>query len=107
MTIKYLSNAWLLINNLPYKYATLILCIGVDVFVRRLGYFLHKAPSGKLIVKMTGRKIPRLGSRVVDSRGRFVGIVVDIIGPVRAPYAVVKPKNGNVQLKDYEELFTK
>jgi len=75
--------------------------------VRRLGYFLHKAPSGKLIVKMTMRKVPRLGTRVVDSRGRFIGIVVDIIGPVRSPYAVVKPKNGSVQLRDYEELFTR
>ena len=75
--------------------------------MKRLGYFLHKAPSGKLIVKMAGRKVPRLGSRVVDSKGRFIGIVVDVIGPVRSPYVVVKPKSENIELRDYEELFTK
>jgi len=97
----------ILINGLPYKNVVLILCIGVDAYVRRLGYFLHRSPSGKLIVKMTMHKIPRLGTRVVDSRGRYVGMVVDIIGPVRSPYIVVKPKNTDIRLKDYEELFTK
>lgn len=73
--------------------------------MRRLGYFLHRAPSGKLIVKMYSPKIPKLGSRVTDSRGRYVGIVVDIIGSIKSPYAVVKPKRKTTELKELEELF--
>lgn len=75
--------------------------------MRRLGYFLHKAPSGKLIIKITNHRVPRLGSKVVDSRGRLVGTVVDIIGSVKSPYAVVKPADKEVELRSYEELFIK
>jgi rRNA processing protein Gar1 len=34
---------------------------------------------------------PRIGSEVVDENLVVVGKVFDIIGPVSAPYAVVKP----------------
>ncbi|MCD6323943.1 MAG: hypothetical protein J7L55_02400 [Desulfurococcales archaeon] len=72
----------------------------------KLGYFLHVTPSGEFLVKITGGRVPRLGWRVVNGSGKLLGKVRDIIGPVRAPYAVVKPA-GTLNLKPYEEVFVK
>jgi len=46
-------------------------------------------PSKNIIVKT--EKAPKIGSEVVDENLKVVGKVFDIIGPVSAPYAVVKP----------------
>ncbi|MEO3993430.1 MAG: Gar1/Naf1 family protein [Desulfurococcaceae archaeon TW002] len=73
----------------------------------KLGYYLHKTPSGKLIVKLSGKKPPKLGSKVVDSRGNLVGIVTDIIGPVNSPYAVIKPLTTDLSLNQLEEVYVK
>ncbi len=75
--------------------------------LRRLGYFLHKSPSGKLIVKMSTSRLPKLGSKVFDSRGRYLGRVQDVIGPVKSPYLVVKPRNPSTSLNRFEEVFTR
>ena len=42
-----------------------------------------------MIVK--SEQVPRIGSEVVDENLNIVGKVFDIIGPVSAPYVVVKP----------------
>ena len=46
-------------------------------------------PSKNIIVK--SEQAPRIGSEVVDENLNVVGKVFDIIGPVSAPYAVVRP----------------
>ena len=46
-------------------------------------------PSKNLVVK--SEKVPKIGAEVVDENLKVVGKVFDIIGPVSAPYAVVKP----------------
>ncbi len=74
--------------------------------MRRLGYFIHITASGKILVKLTVPRPPRLGSRVFDRNGRYIGRVVDIIGPVRSPYVLVKPiKESN--LEPYDILFSR
>ncbi|MEM0014780.1 MAG: Gar1/Naf1 family protein [Zestosphaera sp.] len=73
----------------------------------KLGYYLHKVPSGRLIIKISGRNPPKLGSRVLDGKGNLLGIVVDVIGPVSSPYAVVKPLSPGVNLAQFEEVFLK
>ncbi|MEM1646384.1 MAG: hypothetical protein QXL96_11115 [Ignisphaera sp.] len=35
--------------------------------------------------------VPIVGSKVVDANGVEVGKIVDVIGPISKPYAVVKP----------------
>ncbi|MCX8209047.1 MAG: hypothetical protein RMH84_05290 [Sulfolobales archaeon] len=75
--------------------------------MKRLGYFLHRTPSGRLLVKLSSPKPPRLGSKVVNSRSEVVGVVVDVIGPVKAPYAIVKPSKQGLELSKYEELFVR
>ena len=47
------------------------------------------SPSGNAIVK--AENPPKIGSEVVDENLNVVGKVFDIIGPVSAPYAVIKP----------------
>jgi rRNA processing protein Gar1 len=57
--------------------------------LQRLGRVRALTPSKNMIVKT--EKAPRIGSEVVDESLSVVGKVFDIIGPVSAPYAVVKP----------------
>jgi rRNA processing protein Gar1 len=49
----------------------------------------HASPSRNVLVK--AENPPKIGSEVVDENLNVVGRVFDIIGPVSAPYAVIKP----------------
>jgi len=57
--------------------------------LQRLGRLTNVSPSGNAIVK--AENPPKIGSEVVDENLSVVGKVFDIIGPVSAPYAVIKP----------------
>jgi rRNA processing protein Gar1 len=54
-----------------------------------LGRISNISPSGNAIVK--AENPPKIGSEVVDENLVVIGKVFDIIGPVSAPYAVIKP----------------
>ena len=56
--------------------------------MQKLGRVRALTPSKNLVVKT--EKAPKIGSEVVDENLNVVGKVFDIIGPVSAPYAVVK-----------------
>jgi len=53
----------------------------------QVGILTHQAKSGRLIVKLT--KEVRPGVSLLDVDGRRLGRIVELIGPVRAPYASV------------------
>lgn len=55
----------------------------------QVGVLLHQARSGRLIFRLT-REL-KSGVVLVDERGRKLGKVIELIGPVRAPYASVVP----------------
>jgi len=57
--------------------------------LQKLGRVRALTPSKNIIVKT--EKAPKIGSEVVDENLNFIGKVFDIIGPVSASYAVVKP----------------
>ena len=57
--------------------------------MQRLGRVSNVTPSRNIIVKT--ENTPKMGAEVVDENLKVVGKVFDIIGPVSAPYAVVKP----------------
>ena len=57
--------------------------------LQKLGRVRALTPSKNMVVKT--EKAPKIGSEVVDESLNVVGKVFDIIGPVSAPYAVVKP----------------
>lgn len=56
---------------------------------RRLGTVLHSSSSsGNLILKAETKV--RIGETVLDGRGREVGTIFDLFGPVSNPFVAVK-----------------
>jgi RNA-binding protein len=53
----------------------------------QIGVILHQAKSGRLIIRLSREVRP--GSTVVDDKGKRLGKVMELIGPVKAPYASV------------------
>ncbi|MGD1055060.1 MAG: Gar1/Naf1 family protein [Nitrososphaerales archaeon] len=53
----------------------------------QVGVVLHRAKSGRLIVRLSREVRP--GVPILDGEGWRLGNVVELIGPVRAPYASV------------------
>lgn len=53
----------------------------------QVGTLLHQAKSGRLIVKLSQEVRP--GIFVFDEGGRKLGKVVELLGPVKSPYASV------------------
>ena len=56
-------------------------------FLFQVGTITHQAKSGRLIVKLS--KEVRPGVFLFDGDRRKIGKIVELIGPVRAPYASV------------------
>jgi RNA-binding protein len=65
-----------------------------------LGKVSNVTPSRNMVVK--AENTPKMGFEVVDENLNVIGNVFDIIGPVSAPYAVVKPC-----IKEPEKLLNK
>ena len=53
----------------------------------QVGKITHQAKSGRLIARLTREVRP--GAFVFDGGKRKVGRVVELIGPVKAPYASI------------------
>lgn len=65
--------------------------------MKRLGEVLHVAKNNYIIVKIEDPdRIPKLGVKVFDEFRRELGQLLDVIGPVSQPYAVVKPLDKRV-----------
>ncbi|MGI0017033.1 MAG: H/ACA ribonucleoprotein complex subunit GAR1 [Nitrososphaera sp.] len=60
--------------------------------VGEIGEVMHLAKSGRLVIKLNAAgAMIRAGELLVDGSGKRVGRVVELIGPVNAPYASVIP----------------
>ncbi len=55
---------------------------------------MHQAKSGRLVVRLT--KEVRPGALILDEKGRRLGKVVELLGPVKAPYASVAAATSKV-----------
>ena len=53
----------------------------------QVGILIHQAKSGRLVVRLS--KEVRPGAVLLDDKGKKLGRVVELMGPVRAPYASV------------------
>ena len=53
----------------------------------QVGTLLHQAKSGRLIVRLSQEVRP--GIFVFDDGGRKLGRIVELIGPVKSPFASV------------------
>jgi len=57
--------------------------------MQEVGEVLHRARSGRLILRLTGQV--QVGSILSDEKGRKTAKVVELIGPVSRPYASAMP----------------
>jgi len=74
--------------------------------LERLGKVLHRTRSGYIVVELEAKeKPPPLNTPVYKEGARRIGILLDIIGPVKKPYAVIKPDKAEVDLGSGETLF--
>lgn len=65
------------------------------------GKALHTTSRG--LVVQAGQS-PKQGQTALDSAGRRIGRVFDIFGPVKSPYAVIRPASG-VSMTDLRKLI--
>jgi RNA-binding protein len=71
--------------------------------MKEIGEVLHKAKSGRLIIKLGTRVEP--GSVLLDVKGRKAAKVVELIGPVVNPYASAIPASDR-EGKDGQKLYS-
>jgi len=62
--------------------------------MRKLGKVIHLTNRGLVL---RAEHVPNLGGAVYDGAGEHIGSVLDLFGPVAAPYAVIKPARGLTQ----------
>jgi len=68
-----------------------------------VGEVLHVAKSGRLVILLS--EIVETGSFLLDSKGREVGRVMELIGPTSRPYASASPVNRRPGGKKGERVF--
>jgi len=71
-----------------------------ELRLQRLGKVSNVTPSRNIVVKTENP--PKIGFEVVDENLNVVGSVFDIIGPISAPYAVIKSS-----VREPEKLLNK
>ncbi|MGD2142364.1 MAG: Gar1/Naf1 family protein [Candidatus Bathyarchaeota archaeon] len=74
--------------------------------MRRLGSVLHISSSSRNLI-LKAEPGAKIGEAVLDSRGKKIGTVFDIFGPVVKPYASVKPKIKDPKRLIGEDLYFK
>ena len=72
-----------------------LLPIGTVVNITRRGFLLARA-----------KKPVRIGTPVTDGRRNRVGVVTDVIGPVRAPFVVIRAGSADASMLG-KELFAR
>jgi RNA-binding protein len=66
--------------------------------LKGIGEVMHLAKSGRLIVRLQDEgKYIKSGELLIDSSGKRIGKVMEVIGPVNAPYASVAPLTDRVK----------
>jgi len=72
--------------------------------LRRLGKVLHLTKRG---LTMRAEWIPELGTAVYNGEHKRVGSVLDVFGPVDAPYLAIRPERDHPDLSALvdRELF--
>ena len=71
----------------------------------RIGTVMHiSSSSGNLILESS--RSAKIGETVTDSKGKRVGVVFDIFGPVDNPYSSIRTRIKNPELLIGAELFS-
>jgi RNA-binding protein len=72
--------------------------------LQRLGLILHVTPSRNVVARI--EKVPRIGETVVDENLKPVGKILDILGPVSSPYAMIAPTVRDVENLANRTVYT-
>lgn len=73
--------------------------------LRKLGKG-YPSRTGNIVIPVDPKNLPGVGMDVVTRKMEKIGHVYDIIGPVKSPFVVVRPKNKDVLKKIIiDELF--
>lgn len=67
----------------------------IVIYLQEVGEILHIAKSGRVIVKLS-QKV-NSGEILLDSKGKKIARVVELIGPVKAPYASAVPVTDRIK----------
>ena len=71
----------------------------------RIGTVMHiSRSSGNLILESS--RNAKIGETVTDSKGKRVGVVFDVFGPVDNPYSAVRTRIKNPERLIGAELFS-
>lgn len=71
----------------------------------RIGTVMHISKSSRNLILESSRNA-KIGETVTDSRGKRVGVVFDVFGPVDSPYASVRTRIKNPEQLIGTELFS-
>ena len=71
--------------------------------MREVGEILHRARSGRLIIRLNEKAEP--GSILLDQKGRSAAKVIELIGPVSRPYASAAPTSDRSSKKDDDKVY--
>jgi rRNA processing protein Gar1 len=70
-----------------------------------VGEIIHKAKSGRLILKLYVQTAIKTGDTIIDSQGNKIGNINELIGSVNSPYASVIMLKDNFKIKSGERVF--
>ena len=72
--------------------------------MQEVGELVHLASSGRVIVQLT-QKLDE-GQILCDKKGTKVAKVMELIGPVKRPFASAKPLTNNIKKFIGQSVFT-
>ncbi len=73
--------------------------------LKPLGKVLHMSHNGYVVAVIEESHLPSLGTPVYVEGGRRIGVLLDVIGPVNSPFAVIKPDNPEVSVKQGATIY--
>ncbi|RLI78539.1 hypothetical protein DRP07_10965 [Archaeoglobales archaeon] len=74
--------------------------------LRKAGIVKH-VTSRFVVVSANPEALPKVGSQIFTKRMEKIGVVYDIIGPVKSPFLLIKPGKGAKLNLSSEKLFVK
>ena len=70
-----------------------------------VGEIVHKARSGRLIVKLNEKNLVNTGDLLFNSSCVKIGSINELIGPVRSPYASIIISNDKFQIVNGDKIY--
>tara|TARA_B100000315_G_C14037816_1_gene346110 strand:- start:98 stop:343 length:246 start_codon:yes stop_codon:yes gene_type:complete len=71
----------------------------------KIGTVMHISKSSGNLILESGQNA-KIGETVTDSKGKRVGVIFDVFGPVENPYASVKTRVKNPEHLIGSDLFS-